>query len=89
MTLRLKIITFVGVLFLSFLTIVFLGLQALSQASENDNIARINQLMKSTVNIVEEFELLAATGELTDEKAQQYASKMLRENKYHLSLIHI
>ncbi|WP_394205765.1 methyl-accepting chemotaxis protein [Shewanella waksmanii] len=83
MTLRLKIITFVGVLFLSFLTIVFLGLQALSQASENDNIARINQLMKSTVNIVEEFELLAATGELTDEKAQQYASNMLRENKYH------
>ncbi|QLE86506.1 methyl-accepting chemotaxis protein [Shewanella sp. Scap07] len=83
MTLRLKIIAFVGVLFLSFLMIAFLGLQALSQASENDNIARINQLMKSTVNIVEEFELLAASGELTDEKAQAYASKMLRENKYH------
>lgn len=62
-----------------------MGLQVLSQSSESDNIARINQLMKSTVNIVEQFELLANKGELTTEQAKNFATKMLRENKYHAS----
>ena len=83
MTLNSKIMTFMGVLFIALISVAVLGLQALSKASESDNIARINQLMKSTVNIVEQFELLAETGELSESKAKQYAAQMLRENKYH------
>ncbi|WP_076414537.1 methyl-accepting chemotaxis protein [Shewanella sp. UCD-KL12] len=85
MTLRSKIMTFVGVLFIALISIAVLGLQALSKASESDNIARINQLMKSTVNIVEQFEQLAATGKLDEAQAKQFAAQMLRENKYHES----
>ncbi|NQZ90198.1 MAG: cache domain-containing protein [Colwellia sp.] len=83
MTLRSKIIAFVAVLFIALLSVATLGLQALSHASENDNISRINQLMKSTVNIVQQFEQLASSGQLTKKQAKQYASQMLRENKYH------
>ncbi|QFU24074.1 methyl-accepting chemotaxis protein [Shewanella eurypsychrophilus] len=83
MTLRSKIMTFVGVLFIALISIAVLGLQALSKASESDNIARINQLMKSTVNIVEQFEQLAASGKLDEAQAKQFAAQMLRENKYH------
>ena len=59
MNLRLKIMAFVVVLFVSLLAIAILGLQVLRVSSEADNIARINQLMKSTVNIVEQFEQIA------------------------------
>ena len=83
MNLRAKILTFVIVLFLSLISVSILGLQVLSQASETDNIARINQLMKSTVNIVQQFELLEKDGALTRSDAQKFATKMLRENKYH------
>jgi len=83
MSLRSKIIAFVGVLFVALISIAVLGLQALRHASENDNIARINQLMKSTTNIVQQFEQLEASGQLTEQKAKQYASQLLRENKYH------
>ncbi|MCG9696398.1 methyl-accepting chemotaxis protein [Shewanella sp. Isolate11] len=85
MTLRSKIIAFASTLFLALLVIAILGLQALSQSSESDNIARINQLMKSTVNIVEQFEHLASSGELSEAQAKQYATQILRENKYHES----
>ena len=54
------------------------GLQALRHASESDNIARINQLMKSTVNIVEQFEHYVDTGELEEAQAKQLATEMLR-----------
>ncbi|SFC68408.1 methyl-accepting chemotaxis protein [Pseudoalteromonas denitrificans] len=83
MSLRSKIIFFVGILFIALLSIAGLGLQALRHTSENDNIARINQLMKSTVNIVQQFEQLATSGLLSKEQAQEYASRLLRENKYH------
>ncbi len=82
-SLKTKIISFVLVLFIALLCVAGLGLQALKQASESDNIARINQLMKSTVNIVKQFELAAQTGQLSQQQAQQLATQMLRENKYH------
>nr|WP_194709931.1 methyl-accepting chemotaxis protein [Pseudoalteromonas sp. S16_S37] len=63
--------------------VAILGLQALRHASESDNIARINQLMKSTVNIVEQFEAYVQTGALNEEQAKKLATQMLRENKYH------
>ncbi|TMO90617.1 methyl-accepting chemotaxis protein, partial [Pseudoalteromonas sp. S3260] len=70
-------------LFIALIAVALLGLQALRHASENDNIARINQLMKSTVNVVEELETLAAQGELSDAQAQAYASTILQNNTYH------
>jgi len=83
MSLRSKIITFVGLLFIALISIAVLGLQALRNASESDNIARINQLMKSTTNIVQQLEQLEASGQLTEQQAKQYAIQLLRENKYH------
>ncbi|WP_149983145.1 methyl-accepting chemotaxis protein [Pseudoalteromonas rhizosphaerae] len=83
LALRTKIILFAGAMFIALNAIALLGLQSLRHASENDNIARINQLMKSTTNIVEQFELLAKNGQLTEQQARDFATQMLRENKYH------
>ena len=83
MGLKAKIFAFVIVLFLSLLSVAILGLQVLTKASETDNIARINQLMKSTVNIVEQFEQLSNEDGFTEQQAKAFAIQMLRENKYH------
>lgn len=83
MSLKAKILAFVIVLFLSLLSVAILGLQVLTQASEADNIARINQLMKSTANIVEQFEQLSDNEGITEHQAKNFATQMLRENKYH------
>ncbi|TMO70242.1 methyl-accepting chemotaxis protein [Pseudoalteromonas aurantia] len=83
LTLRIKIILFAAAFFLSLLIVAILGLQSLRHASEVDNIARINQLMKTTVNIVEQFEQYASSGELSESQAKQLAIEMLRNNKYH------
>ncbi|RZG02277.1 methyl-accepting chemotaxis protein [Pseudoalteromonas sp. CO348] len=82
-TLKAKIITFAAAIFVSLLAVAFVGLQALRHASESDNIARINQLMKSTVNIVKQFERFAEHGKLTEQQAKEMAIQVLRENKYH------
>nr|WP_247682459.1 methyl-accepting chemotaxis protein [Pseudoalteromonas sp. MMG013] len=65
------------------LLVAILGLQSLRHASEADNIARINQLMKSTVNIVEQFEQYVKRNELSEPLAKKLAIEMLRNNKYH------
>jgi len=85
MQLKAKILAFVIVLFLSLLSVAILGLQVLTQASETDNIARINQLMKSTANIVEQFEKLSNKKGLSEQQAKIFATQILRENKYHAS----
>ncbi|KAF7772238.1 methyl-accepting chemotaxis protein [Pseudoalteromonas citrea] len=83
LTLRIKIILFAAAFFLSLLLVAILGLQSLRHASEVDNIARINQLMKTTVNIVEQFEQYTLSGELSEAQAKHLAIEMLRSNKYH------
>nr|WP_247684736.1 methyl-accepting chemotaxis protein [Pseudoalteromonas luteoviolacea] len=83
MTLRLKIILFAAAIFIALILVAVLGLQSLRHASETDNIARINQLMKSTVNIVEQFEQFVQSGELSEQEAKRLAAKILQENKYH------
>ncbi|KZN51477.1 methyl-accepting chemotaxis protein [Pseudoalteromonas luteoviolacea] len=83
LTLRLKIIFFAAAIFIALITVAVLGLQSLRHASETDNIARINQLMKSTVNIVEQFESFVRSGDLTEKEAKKLAAQILRENKYH------
>jgi methyl-accepting chemotaxis protein len=83
LTLKIKIILFAAAFFLSLLLVAILGLQSLRHASEADNIARIKQLIKTTVNIVEQFEQYTLSGELSESEAKQLAIKMLRSNKYH------
>ncbi|MBQ4811961.1 chemotaxis protein [Pseudoalteromonas luteoviolacea] len=83
LTLRLKIILFAAAIFIALILVAVLGLQSLRHASETDNIARINQLMKSTVNIVEQFEQFVQSGELSEQEAKRLAAKILQENKYH------
>ncbi|WP_125558320.1 MULTISPECIES: methyl-accepting chemotaxis protein [Pseudoalteromonas] len=83
LTLRTKIILFAASIFVALILVAIVGLQSLRHASETDNIARINQLMKSTANIVQQFEGFVRSGALTEEQAKTLASQILRENKYH------
>jgi len=83
MSLKSKILAFVIVLFLSLVSVAILGLQVLTKASETDNIARINQLMKSTANIVKQLETLSGDDDLSEQQAKKFATQILRENKYH------
>ncbi|WMN61120.1 methyl-accepting chemotaxis protein [Pseudoalteromonas xiamenensis] len=82
LSLRIKIVIFAAAIFLSLLLVAVFGLQSLRVASESDNIERINQLMKSTVNVVEQFEKLVQSGQLSEQQAKQFATQILRENKY-------
>lgn len=82
MKLRSKIMIFMVVLLAALISVSVIGLQVLSKSSEADNTTRVYQLMKVTVNIVEQFEALAASGELSEAEAKKYAGQLLRENKY-------
>ncbi|WP_102795596.1 methyl-accepting chemotaxis protein [Bowmanella denitrificans] len=82
-SLRAKIIAFAVTIFLSLLAVSFIGLQVLRIASEEDNIARINQLMKSTVNVIQQFEQMVTSGAINEDQAKRLATQILRENKYH------
>ncbi|MGS0536724.1 methyl-accepting chemotaxis protein [Pseudoalteromonas sp. SaAl2] len=81
--LKTKIAIFAIAIFIALIAIAILGLQSLSHASQSDNIARINQLMKSTSNIVLQFEEMVKKGQLSNQEAQQLATQVLQENKYH------
>lgn len=83
--LKTKIAIFAIAIFIALIAIATLGLQSLSHASQSDNIARINQLMKSTSNIVLQFEEMVKKGQLSNQEAQQLATQVLQENKYHNS----
>lgn len=83
LALKTKITLFAIAIFIALSAIALLGLQSLRHASESDNIARINQLMKSTTNIVEQFELMVKNNQLEEAQAKKLAIQVLRENKYH------
>jgi methyl-accepting chemotaxis protein len=82
LTLRTKIMIFTAAIFISLLVVAIVGLQSLKVASESDNIERINQLMKSTVNVVKQFEQFVQKGLLSEQQAKALATQILRENKY-------
>jgi len=67
------------------LVIAFVGLFALKQAANNDNEARVKQLMLSAASTITTMENLAATGVVSEEAAKKIATAILRENKYHAS----
>lgn len=85
MKLKTQVGFFIGLIILSLLGIAYLGLNSQWNSSITDNRARINQLMKSTVNVVVQLEKAAQSGVINEETAKQLATSMLRENKYHAS----
>lgn len=85
MKLKTQVGFFIGLIILSLLGIAYLGLNSQWNSSIIDNRARINQLMKSTVNVVIQLEKAVQSGVINEETAKQLATSMLRENKYHAS----
>ncbi|MDO6572213.1 MULTISPECIES: methyl-accepting chemotaxis protein [unclassified Gilvimarinus] len=74
-----------GLIFIGLLIITSVGLFTLRQATSDDNEARVKQLLASTYATVVEMEQLAQEGVLSDEQAQQIATRLLRDNIYHKS----
>jgi len=85
MKLSFKVGVVIALILASFLMLTVVGLMTLRIASSDDNKARVEQLFKSTYNIITEMESYAASGKLTKEQAKTLATQLLRENKYHKS----
>ena len=82
-TLKSKVLLLVIVITASMSSIALLGLHALKIASEQDNIARIEQLFKSTYSAIVQLEKLTVSGKLQEDQAKMIAASILQENKYH------
>jgi len=85
MKLSLKVGALVALILLSFVMLMVVGLTTLRIASSTDNKNRVEQLFKSTYNIVTEIESYVAAGKMDEAQAKQLATLLLRENKYHKS----
>lgn len=85
MKLSLKVSALVALILISFLMLMVVGLTALRIASNTDNQARVEQLFRSTYNIIVEMEKAVQRGEIEETKAKALATQLLRENKYHKS----
>ncbi|GHE91930.1 methyl-accepting chemotaxis protein [Thalassotalea profundi] len=85
MKLNVKVGGLIIVILASFLLLMFVGLTTLRIASTDDNKARVEQLFKSTYNIVTEMEDYVESGKITEEEAKTLATYLLRNNKYHQS----
>lgn len=85
MKLRTKIFLFVAALVTALIAVSWMGMLAIYSASVKDNQARIEQLLNSTINIINQFEQYSINGELSEQQAKKLATQILRENKYHQS----
>ena len=85
MSLRVKIWIVSAQILLGLLGIMLIGLFTLRYSSNQDNEARVEQLLNSTYATVIQMEQLAARGELSDEQAKKIATDLLRNNIYHKS----
>ncbi|MGD8175070.1 methyl-accepting chemotaxis protein [Marinimicrobium sp. ARAG 43.8] len=85
MSLRIKMWLVSALVVFGLTAIVAISLFTLRQATQQDNVARVKQLLTSTYQTVVELERLAANGTLTDEEAQAIATRLLRNNIYHES----
>lgn len=85
MSLRLKVWVMTGLIICGLLIISAGGLYTLRVASDNDNQARVEQLLNSTYATVVQLEALASEGVLSDEQAKNIATRILRNNIYHES----
>jgi methyl-accepting chemotaxis protein len=85
MSLRKKVYLLALSILLALIGIMLVGLWTMRQASNDDNSARIKQLMGSTYNGIVQLENLAASGKVPEAQAKEIAIQLLRENKYHKS----
>lgn len=83
MTLRIKVALIVGLILISFLAFMSVGLVTLRLASDFDNQSRVNQLFKSTYNFIVELEKYVDEGKMDNEQAKDLATHILRNNFYH------
>lgn len=85
MSLRVKIWILSGLIFIGLLGIMLIGLFTLRYSSNQDNSARVEELLNSTYATVVQMEKLAASGMLDETKAKEAATQILRNNIYHKS----
>ncbi|OZY87772.1 chemotaxis protein [Cellvibrio mixtus] len=85
MSLRVKIWIVSAQILLGLLGIMLIGLFTVRYSSNQDNAARVEQLLNSTYASVIQMEQMAARGELSDEEAKKIATELLRNNIYHQS----
>lgn len=85
MSLRVKIWIVSAQILLGLLGMMLIGLFTVRYSSNQDNAARVEQLLNSTYDTVIQMEQMAARGEMTDEAAQKIATQILRNNVYHKS----
>ena len=85
MSLRLKMWILTSLILIGLLGIMSIGLFTLRYATNQDNQARVEQLLNSTYATVIEMEKMAASGQLSDEEAKAIATNILRNNIYHKS----
>ncbi|QLI80270.1 cache domain-containing protein [Chitinibacter fontanus] len=70
---------------ISLVGVMVVGLFSMKSAANEDNKARIEQLLRSTYSTIVQMENMVAVGKLTEDQAKQIAAQILRENKYHNS----
>lgn len=85
MKLNAKVGGLIVLILASFLLLMFVGLTTLRIASSDDNKARVEQLFKSTYNIITEMESYVNSGAISEDEAKKLATQLLRNNKYHQS----
>ncbi|VUD40233.1 Methyl-accepting chemotaxis protein 4 [Thalassocella blandensis] len=85
MSLRIKVWVMTCVFVCGLFAISAGGLYTLRVASDQDNQARVEQLLNSTYATVVQLEKMAADGLLSDEQAKEIATRILRNNIYHKS----
>ena len=85
MSLRVKIWIVSAQILIGLLGIMLIGLYTVRYTSNQDNAARVEQLLNSTYATVIQMEQMAARGEMDDETAKKIATTLLRNNMYHKS----
>ena len=85
MSLRVKIWIVSAQIFIGLMGIMLIGLYTVRYTSNQDNAARVEQLLNSTYATVIQMEQMAARGEMDDATAKKIATTLLRNNVYHKS----
>ncbi|QZA78679.1 cache domain-containing protein [Deefgea tanakiae] len=85
MTIKTKAWLFSIFVMVSLISVMIVGLSTMKTAANEDNKARIQQLLRATYLTITELEKMAASGKMPEEQAKAIATQLLRENKYHKS----
>lgn len=85
MKLNTKALLIAGIVLVFLLIVMVVGLTTAKNAANQDNRARIEQIMRSTYLSIVQLENLASEGKLSEAQAKEIATRITRENKYHAS----